>query len=128
MRKQGAKEGREPTIALINVVFLMLVFFIVAGTVAQPLDKDLSLVTASDLEGVAPPDALVIYPDGRMTYRGADIQDAATFIQALPAEADKTVRIVPDRALLADQLVALGNALQAEGAERVVIVSERGLE
>ena len=28
---------REPTIALINVVFLMLVFFMVAGTIAPRL-------------------------------------------------------------------------------------------
>ncbi|HBR39356.1 MAG TPA: biopolymer transporter ExbD, partial [Sulfitobacter pontiacus] len=36
-----SKPQREPTIALINIVFLMLVFFMVAGTLAQPLDPDL---------------------------------------------------------------------------------------
>ena len=39
-----SKPQREPTIALINIVFLMLVFFMVAGTLAQPLDPDLKLV------------------------------------------------------------------------------------
>ncbi|HBT01217.1 MAG TPA: biopolymer transporter ExbD, partial [Citreicella sp.] len=38
MRKVRQKTEREPTIALINIVFLMLIFFLVAGTLAQPLD------------------------------------------------------------------------------------------
>ena len=42
---------KEPTIALINVVFLMLVFFMIAGTLAPPLDPDLSLIKAEDLDG-----------------------------------------------------------------------------
>ena len=37
------KKHREPTIALINVVFLMLIFFLVAGRIAPPLDADLQL-------------------------------------------------------------------------------------
>ena len=47
------KRQKEPTIALINIVFLMLVFFMVAGTLAQPLSRDLELVKTSDLEGRA---------------------------------------------------------------------------
>lgn len=38
MRAHRQKSEREPTIALINIVFLMLVFFMVAGTLAAPLD------------------------------------------------------------------------------------------
>ncbi len=35
MRRARTASKREPTIALINIVFLMLVFFMVAGTLAQ---------------------------------------------------------------------------------------------
>ena len=44
MRKRRQGTRREPTIALINIVFLMLVFFMVAGTLSTPLDKDVPLV------------------------------------------------------------------------------------
>ena len=77
MRRARATQKREPTIALINIVFLMLVFFMVAGTLAQPLDGDLDLVRTADLEGRAPPDTLVVHADGRLSYRG-ETQASAT--------------------------------------------------
>lgn len=119
---------REPTIALINIVFLMLVFFMVAGTLAQPMDGDLSLVRTEDLEGRAPPDALVVHDDGRLSYRGEDIDSVASFFDRLD-EANRTeVRLVPDRDLPAETLVAVAAELRGSGAERVFVVTERGLE
>ena len=53
-----AKPQREPTIALINIVFLMLVFFMVAGTLSQPLDSDLNLVETHDTVRLLPDRAL----------------------------------------------------------------------
>jgi biopolymer transport protein ExbD len=122
------KPQREPTIALINIVFLMLVFFMVAGTLAQPLDPDLKLVETRALEGVAPPDALVVYPDGRISYQGKDQAGAASFIASLSDEDRAVVRLVPDRALPAATLVALTRDLRAAGAQRVMLVTQRGLE
>ncbi len=119
---------REPTIALINIVFLMLVFFMVAGTMAQPLDRSLDLVRTADLEGRAPPDALVIHPDGRLVYRGADQPNAAAYLEGLPEEQREVIRLVPDRALPAADLVALTRDLRAAGAQRVILVTERALQ
>jgi len=118
----------EPTIALINVVFLMLVFFMVAGTLAQPLDKELKLVRTSDLEGRAPPDTLVMHADGRLTYRGDPIASAQEFYDARPEEDRDMVRIVPDEAAPAIALVNLARDLRAQGASRVMIVTKRALE
>ncbi|ETX30374.1 ExbD/TolR family protein [Roseivivax isoporae] len=133
MRKNTRRTGREPTIALINIVFLMLVFFMVAGTLAQPLDGDLNLVRTEDLEGRAPPDALVVHPDGRLSYRGADVATPADYLALAtpetPAGADgPTLRIVPDRDLDATELVSVAGALRAAGAARVLVVTERGLD
>ena len=118
---------REPTIALINIVFLMLIFFMAAATLASPLDADLRLVRTEDLEGRAPPDALVVHADGRMRYRGAAVVDAAAYVAALPEAARATLRLVPDAALPAADLLRLGEALRRAGAGRIVIVTERGL-
>ena len=119
------RRRREPTIALINIVFLMLIFFMVAGTLARPLPQNLNLVRTQGLEGRAPPDTLVIHADGRTAFRGEDITPEAYLARS--GEAGLAARIVPDRALPADQLLAVADALHAAGAERVLIVTERGL-
>ncbi|SFS55666.1 biopolymer transport protein ExbD [Sulfitobacter marinus] len=129
MRKFAkAKPQREPTIALINIVFLMLVFFMVAGTLAQPLDPSLTLVETRELDGQAPPNALVVYPDGRISFEGEDQADAATFVASLSEEDRETVRIVPDRTLPAAALVSLTRDLRSAGAQRVMLVTKRALE
>ena len=128
MRRGSARTGREPTIALINIVFLMLVFFMVAGTLAQPLDDDLKLIRTADLEGRAPPDALVIGVDGTLSYLGAPIPSPAAFMRRQEDRAAPTVRLVPDRDLPARDLVRITRALQTAGAGRVLIVTKKGLE
>ena len=128
MKHRRTKVEREPTIALINIVFLMLIFFLVAGTLAPPLDKGLRLVTAAEIEATAPADALVLHADGRMTHRGTDIADAAAFLSDMPEEARALVRVVPDRDLPAGTLIAVGRSLREAGAGIVLIVTERGMQ
>lgn len=124
------KRHREPTITLINVVFLMLIFFLIAGTLAPPLDPDLSLVETEDLDGHEPPDALVINADGEMMYRGEPM-DVPTYVAQFGvknAVGKRAVRIVPDRALAAKRLLEVGRELQDAGADQVFLVTQRGLE
>ncbi len=128
MRRPREKSRREPTIALINIVFLMLVFFMVAGTLAQPLDRDLKLIRTADLEGRAPPDALVIAEDGTLTYRGVQILSADSFLLRLEDRAQADIRLIPDRNLPAQDLVRITRELRGAGAGRVLIITERGLE
>lgn len=119
---------KEPTIALINVVFLMLIFFMIAGTLAPPLDGEVKLIRTEGLEGRAPPDTLVVHADGRLSLRGEAMADAAAFMAGLTAEEMDTIRLVPDRDLPAAELVRLANTLRSQGAGRVVLVSERALQ
>ncbi|ABD55045.1 ExbD/TolR family protein [Jannaschia sp. CCS1] len=122
LRRPPVKQVREPTIALINVVFLMLIFFLIAGSVAPPLDPRVALVDTTELEGRAPPDAAVILPDGTLEMHG----EAISLTQIIAD--DSTPRLVPDRALPAADLVAISRALREAGAEEVWIVTERGME
>ena len=126
MRRARPASRRENTIALINIVFLMLVFFMVAGTLAPPMDRDLSLVSTAELEGRAPPDALVVHPDGRLSYRGATLPSPEAFL-AQREDTGPDIRIVPDRDLPAADLVALARTLKAGSEGRVMIVTERAL-
>ena len=120
-RGPSLRREREPAIALINIVFLMLVFFLIAGTLAPPLVTDLRLVEAEDLEAAPPPDGLVVRADGTVLHRGVPVLP-----EAFGASGGE-VRIVPDRALPAADLLRIARALQAAGAESVTVVGERGL-
>ncbi len=128
MHRIKRKTKAEPTIALINIVFLMLIFFLVAGTLAQPLDGALKLVETADLEGREPPNAIVIGEDGTASYRGTALADIASFTAALAPEELARVKIVPDRALDASRLVEVSRDLRAAGAGAIVIVTERALQ
>lgn len=116
------RKRAEPTIALINIVFLMLIFFMVAGSLAPPLDGRIELVDTKDLEGRAPPDAAVLLADGSLIYRGAPIDP-----EAIVAE-DPAARIVPDKSVPAKRLIEVTRALSAAGATSVHIVTSRGLK
>ena len=123
--RRRLRQKPEPTIALINIVFLMLIFFLIAGTLTQPLDDALKLVRTADLDRAAPPSGLVIHADGRIQSGGADINDLAAYVAG---HDNNTFRLIPDRALPAETLLRISADLQAAGAETLLIATERALQ
>lgn len=122
---QTARPRGEPTIALINIVFLMLIFFLIAGSLAPRPDGDVALVSLSDISTAPPSDALVMLADGSLRHAG----DTLTREAALARFGDAArVRLMPDRAAPAGDLVALAQGLRTAGVAELVIVTERGLE
>lgn len=113
------RSDREPTITLINVVFLMLVFVLAAGRLAPARDPRLSLVEAVDPAAAPPPDGLLVLADGTLLLRGMPVTAEGA------VRAGEALRIVPDRALPAARLIALGRDLRDAGATALVIVAER---
>ncbi|MFV0491691.1 MAG: ExbD/TolR family protein [Pseudorhodobacter sp.] len=128
MKRRLPRRKPEPTIALINIVFLMLIFFLVAGTLARPVDRDLNLVRVADLDQAPPPDALVLHADGQISHEGRIIEDLAGYLSGENTVDGKAIRLLPDRDAPAEALITLGATLRESGAERVLIVTERGLE
>jgi len=123
------RPAKEPTIALINVVFLMLIFFMIAGSLAPPLSKSVQLAETRDLEGREPPDALVIRADGTLEYRGAELTSVEGFVDRASIDLPlSSVRIVPDRATPALRLVQISAELQELGAEQIFVVTESALQ
>jgi len=114
----------EPTIGLINVVFLMLIFFLIAGTLAPAPGEGIALVDLGDTPLQPPPDALVLTAEGRLLQGGAET-DAARYLATLTEP--RVARILPDRRAQASTLVTLAAALTEGGAARVVILGERGV-
>lgn len=114
----------EPTIALINIVFLMLVFFLIAGSLAPRPDADIELINLEAIDTEPPREALVMLPDGALRLDGQDIDLDAAVAQL--AE-ESQVRLLPDRAAPAAQLIAVAQALRAAGAASLVIVTQEGV-
>ena len=131
LRRPAERRKGEPTIALINIVFLMLIFFMIAGALAPPLDACVELVDTADLDGRAPPDAAVVLADGSLLLREQPVDAAAVVARAreqAPASDAPAVRLVPDRNLPAATLLALAADLRDAGAGDVWLVTEKGLE
>jgi biopolymer transport protein ExbD len=127
MRKSAPRSRKEPTIALINIVFLMLVFFMVTGTLSPSLDRDITLVETAELEGREPPDALVIDKTGQLRHRGVVLTSVAAFFDRPDSRARDVVRLLPDRDLPAVDLLRVSAQLRAQGVERIMISTQRAL-
>ncbi|WP_171102349.1 biopolymer transporter ExbD [Ruegeria sp. HKCCD7255] len=115
---------RDSTIPLINVVFLMLIFFLIAGTISVPLDPDLDLVDTADLQGREPPDALVLHADGTLSYRGQGL----ALERFMAGQESGAVRIVPDRNAPGPRLIEITGELRRLGATSVFVVTDKALE
>ncbi|EPX87756.1 Biopolymer transport protein [Rubellimicrobium thermophilum DSM 16684] len=122
---RSPRRRAEPTIALINVVFLMLVFFLVAGRIARPIEDDLRLVQADLAAARVPDDALVLRADGSLLWQGRPA-DPESAIAVMPGEGP--LRLLPDRDLPARDLIAVAARLRELAGDREVrLVTERGL-
>ena len=113
---------------LINIVFLLLIFFLVAGAIreVEPVEVDppRSLVEAESVT-----DALTIYvaSDGRIAL-GETMLDRNAFDQAIAsavaADPDQPIRIVADRDVEAVNVISILETLRASGSSRVKLVTQ----
>jgi biopolymer transport protein ExbD len=126
------RSPQESTITLINVVFLMLIFFLIAGTLTPPLDKDVALISTLESDQAEPPDALFVTADGVMRTRGVEVTAQAHVAAVrqkhlLLPEDPLTVKIAADRDLPAERLIAIVGELRDAGATRITVVTERAM-
>lgn len=126
------RSPQESTITLINVVFLMLIFFLIAGTLTPPLDKDVTLISTLESDQAEPPDALFVTADGVMRTRGDEVT-AQAYVTAvrqkhlLLPEDPIDVKIAADRDLPAERLIGIVGELRDAGAIRITVVTERAM-
>lgn len=125
IRTRRRRVEREPTIALINIVFLILIFFMVAGTLAKTPQGEVEFISSGDLECCAPADALVVSSNGELSYDGIQFGSVSEFAAGNSNE-NWTVRVLPGRDLPAIRLLQIMEQLKAEGAEKLVLIAESG--
>ena len=118
-----ARRRGEAVVPMINVVFLLLIFFMMSATIAPAPPFDLALPRAEGA-GEAPADrALYLAADGALSYAGAEGAAAWEALAAQPPDAPLVVRA--DAALPAPQLAALLTRLAGAGIPEVSLTVRR---
>ncbi|WP_290999645.1 biopolymer transporter ExbD [Hoeflea sp.] len=131
MRIAPTRTSRKPenTVPLINVVFLMLIFFLVAGTLAPAPDREVDFITLAATDPASPPDMLFVRADGTLTWRGEalPITDHVRRWQELQQEGAelRPLRIAADRSLPAIDLLETIDELRSAGVDLIVFIAER---
>jgi len=80
-RPEGDKDPELDISSLVDVAFLLLIYFLVTSTL-RPDETDLSIVLPTQVPTENPdkvdPVAIVIGPDGKITYDGDAIETSGT--------------------------------------------------
>jgi biopolymer transport protein ExbD len=119
--------------SLINIVFLILIFFVVAGAIRPFAARDIDLAkVARDEVGVTGPSVLVVHRDGRIQYRGrfVDIDTLSDLMrertgQDGAGQSEDTFTIVAHGRLPASRLLEVSRAVQAAGITSMALMVER---
>ncbi|MFA8384502.1 MAG: ExbD/TolR family protein [Pelagibaca sp.] len=120
---RSRRSSREPVVPMINVVFLLLIFFLMTAQIAPPAPFDVALPQATGDED-AGQSALYISADGEIAFEAT--RGDAAIAQAVTASGDAPLRLHADAALPAATLARVLGQLTAQGATRVEIVTEGG--
>jgi len=121
------RRERESTIALINIVFLMLIFFLIAGTVTPSFDKEISFIKAEEIMPTELSDVLSIRRDGQLYYHGNPIT-VDSYVENLLKEDKENIeimRVLADRDLDAAVLIDVVSQLKQKGVRYIRIITER---
>lgn len=114
---------------LINIVFLILIFFIVAGALRPHSARDIELAKAEgDAMGAVQPGRLIAYADGRLVYRGVELApDDIGTLGSDDSALDKSevFTVVADAQLGGSAFLEITRKLRAAGFTSIVVLSER---
>lgn len=128
MKSPQRREPPENTIPLINVVFLMLIFFLFAGSVARDdarkIEPPLNILEDETIRSTG---ALIVDPQGR-TFAGEAEVGVADWIaqQDEPGGTDGPIKVAADGTLKADALEKVLRELKDAGRTDIVLITRRG--
>ena len=118
----------ENLVPLINIVFLILIFFLIASTIKPYSDRQIKLAeTEVPSNSAASARMLIITSDGARFIAGKPLSDDD--LRARLAEwskkSDLPITIVADRSIKADQLIVLVTLASAAGIKNVKLLTRR---
>lgn len=117
------RRPREAVVPMINVVFLLLIFFLMTASIAPPSPFDLSLPEAGGGEEAAGGDAL--YMDARGTLAFGGLRGDAALRAAANLAGTGALEIRADRDARASDVAGVLSRLHALGVADTRLVTER---
>ncbi|HAD24398.1 MAG TPA: hypothetical protein DCF61_01535 [Alphaproteobacteria bacterium] len=128
---QGQQKRRtyEAVVPLINVVFLLLIFFLLAGTMQQAEPVDVTL-PVGELDEIKPPEAVTIYvADDGFVYIFDQIIEArfAPFMlrSFFLKEGHRSVQVKADQNADAETIIELMAQMREIDVEEISLITER---
>lgn len=126
MKRAQRREPPENTVPLINVVFLMLIFFLFAGSIskdeARQIEPPINIVEDETIRSTG---ALVVDPEGKIYFGDVEISVVDWLTQQVGTE-DGPLKVAADGDLKADVLEKLIAELKASGRTDIVLITRRG--
>lgn len=133
----GSMRRPEVALPLINVVFLLLIFLLMVGTVREPIPESLAMAATRQAEDrPQASNTLILGADGSLRFRGRRIslEDLPSRLREAratnPVTEDRSagmerLTIVADRRVPAERLLDLARLIAANGIEAIAIVTVR---
>jgi len=129
LRRPDRRERPENVTPLINVVFLLLIFFMMAGQLSRTDPFPLSPPdSASEREPAKQPATLYVAADGRIAVggEGVSLDGLADAVAAAREDDSARLRLKADRGADAARVVAVMHRLREAGVERIDLLTVRG--
>lgn len=115
----------DSALALINVVFLLLLFLLIAGTLRPPLPEDFEWAETTAEEGSGDiQGSLVLIRSGAVWVDGKplDTEGAEEFLKSVAEETDR-ISIQVDRRAKMEDIADLADRLRANGLNHLTLVT-----
>lgn len=129
-RKKKARYAVQlPLTPLIDIVFLLLIYFLLTTNFIVEENMDLILPKASNTNSVKNQTITVsVYSDGHIHLGGAEVSldDLSADLKVLLAKStDSCVTVKVDRTVMFDRVIGVIDAVKAAGTKRISIATEK---
>lgn len=109
----------------INIVFLLLLYFLVNGSIVEQQQRDIELPMSSEPHSGPPPHrALYVDRGGKLTFDGKTLPLDDVFSLLSRMESGATLTVVADRRLSAVALIATLDQLKQKGQSNFSIITQ----
>jgi biopolymer transport protein ExbD len=126
---QHKERKEENLVPLINVVFLILIFFLVASTIRPYSDRDISLAETINASKSAPAARMVIVRgDGQALVGGFEVDASQLDAQIAEWARDRAgaITVVADKAAPAARLIEVVTLANTAGVSNVKLLTRKG--
>ena len=120
----GRSLSDDHMLPMINIVFLLLIFFMLVGAITKPADTDvLPPESASALIPEISEQELVINTNGDLLWNGQDITLSELAVSVIQAPPEGVFSVKADASIAATDVIDVLDVLRSAGVSRVQLVT-----